>query len=79
MTKKQLAENYLCDLFNDANHADALARCAQAEFESGDHAAAISSLKQLLERPASMLQMRTRDTIRAIEEAQREAEMLEAG
>ncbi len=74
MTKKQLAESYLYDLYNAADHADKLTRCARVELESGDYAAALESLKRIQDGPGRMLEMHVRDAIRAVERAQQDPE-----
>ena len=78
MTKKQLAEEYLYELYNDANHADKLSQCARADFEAGDFEGALGILATLRDRPAAVLEMRVRYAIRAVEEAAAEAAVKKA-
>lgn len=72
MTKKELAENYMYELYNDSDHVASLVRCARSELESGDFAEALSFLRLAQSRPAALLDMRLRDAINSIEEAAKE-------
>lgn len=68
MTKLELAQAYLYDLYNDADHAAKLADEARHALGSGDVDGALGWLDQA-RRPVGLIEMRLNEAIRSAGEA----------
>lgn len=65
MTKRELAEIYLYELYNVAEHVDRCAQCARSDIEHSPEQA-LKSLR-VARTSASLLEMHFDDAIRALE------------